>query len=90
MKTRLLHLLVSLFLPVVLGAAPTLEQLATDPQLWPKEVAVTGPVKATVLRDGRPAGIMLIVTGKDEAPGVRSRLHERRSQHPRDGRLHER
>ncbi|AOS43248.1 Thioredoxin [Lacunisphaera limnophila] len=64
MKSRLIALLVSLLLPLASSAAATLEQLAADPQLWPQEVTVTGSAKATVLRNGQPAGMMLIGAGK--------------------------
>lgn len=56
--------LMVLGLPAVLAAGPTLEQLVADPQLWPKEVNVTAAAKATVIKDGRPAGMMLIGAGK--------------------------
>ncbi len=64
MKTRMLSLLFSLLLPVVLAAAPTLEQLVGNPALWPKEVSVTASTKATVIRNGQASGVMLIGAGK--------------------------
>lgn len=64
MKSLLSALFTACFLSLALGAAPTLEQLVADPQLWPKEVTVTAATKATVIKDGRPAGVMLIGAGK--------------------------
>jgi nucleoredoxin len=51
-------------LPLLLTAAPTLEQIAADPALWPQEVTVSASTKATVLKNGQPAGMMLIGAGK--------------------------
>lgn len=57
--------LVALFLlPALLAAAPTLEQIAADPALWPQEVTVIAATKATVIKNGQPAGMMLIGAGK--------------------------
>lgn len=64
MKPRLSVLCFALGVGVVLGAAPTMEQLAADPQLWPKEVTVSAATKASIIKDGRPAGMMLIGAGK--------------------------
>ena len=72
--------LVFLLLAGVLAAAPTLEQLAADPQLWPAEVAVTAATRGTVLKDGKPAGMILIGAGRKlavtgiAAEGVTGRL----------------
>lgn len=49
---------------VSLGRAVTLEELAADPKLWPTEVTVTTTTKATEIRNGRPAGAMLVGSGK--------------------------
>jgi nucleoredoxin len=46
------------------GRATTLEEAVADPQLWPTEVAVTAMTKATVIKNGQPAGTMLVGTGK--------------------------
>jgi nucleoredoxin len=46
------------------AAAETLADLVADPQHWPTEVTVPAATKATVLRDGQPAGMMLIGAGK--------------------------
>lgn len=51
-------------LPLLLAAAPTLEQIAADPALWPQEVTVSVSTKAAVLKNGQPAGMMLIGAGK--------------------------
>lgn len=47
----------------VLDAA-TLQEVAADPKLWPTEVIVTATTKATQLRNGQPAGVMLVGGGK--------------------------
>lgn len=64
MKSCLLPFLLALCFPAALAAAPTLVQLAADPQLWPQEVTVTTATKASVIKEGRPAGMMLIGAGK--------------------------
>ena len=48
------------------AAAPaaTLEELARQPALWPAEVKLTAATKAVVLKDGQPAGTMLLGAGK--------------------------
>lgn len=48
----------------ILTAEPTLEQLAADPALWPKEVTVTVATKGTLIRDGQPGGMILVGAGK--------------------------
>lgn len=54
-----------LFLAAVgVSRAQTLEQIAADPQLWPAEVTIAAATKATVLKDGRPGGVMLVGAGK--------------------------
>lgn len=60
MKTR--WLLPCLFAGALM-AAPTLDRLAADPQLWPAEVAVTSATRGTVIKDGKPAGMMLVGAG---------------------------
>jgi nucleoredoxin len=64
MNTCLRLLGLALLLPAALAAAPSLAELAADPQLWPQEVTVTGSAKATVIKHGQPAGMMLIGAGK--------------------------
>lgn len=61
MKTPALPLL--LLLTTLSAAAQTLEELAQQPELWPKEVTVGGATKATVLKGGQPAGNMLLGAG---------------------------
>lgn len=53
-----------LLLAAALGAAPTLEQLAADPGLWPAEVTITAAARGTVLKDGKPAGAILLGAGR--------------------------
>jgi nucleoredoxin len=62
MKIRRLLLLVLLIAP--LARAATLEEVIADPQLWPAEVTVTAMTKATQIRNGQPAGMMLVGAGK--------------------------
>jgi nucleoredoxin len=62
MKIRGLLLLALLVSPLV--RAVTLEEAIADPQLWPTEVAVTAMTKATQIRNGQPAGMMLVGAGK--------------------------
>lgn len=58
-----------LAVPLAAGAAgPTLEQLLADPKTWPGEVTVTTATRATVLRQGRPAGVMLVGAGRKLVP----------------------
>lgn len=52
-----------LALPAALSAL-TLEELAQQPEHWPAQVTVTSATKATVLRNGQPAGLMLVGAGK--------------------------
>lgn len=44
--------------------AVTLEEIAADPKLWPTEVTVTATTKATEIKNGQPAGMMLVGAGK--------------------------
>lgn len=44
--------------------ADTLEQLAADPQRWPTEVTLIASAKAAVIKEGKPAGVMLVGAGK--------------------------
>jgi nucleoredoxin len=62
MKIRGLLVLALLFSPLV--RAVTLEEAIADPQLWPQEVTVTAMTKATQIRNGQPAGMMLVGAGK--------------------------
>lgn len=65
MKSRLAAaLFVALALAGSLRAGPTLEQIIADPQLWPAEVTVPAATRGTVLKDGQPAGVMLVGAGK--------------------------
>jgi nucleoredoxin len=62
MKSRLLLLCGAVFLARAAGL--TLDEVVADPQLWPKEVTVTATTKARLIKDGQPAGMMLIGAGK--------------------------
>jgi nucleoredoxin len=62
MKIRGLLLIALLLVPLV--RAVTLEEAIADPQLWPAEVTVTAMTKATQIRNGQPAGMMLVGSGK--------------------------
>lgn len=44
--------------------AQTLEDLAADPARWPREVVMTAAARATVLKEGQPAGAMLVGVGR--------------------------
>jgi nucleoredoxin len=61
-------------------AAGLLEELAATPERWPAEVTVLTAARGTVIRDGRPAGAMLVGAGrtlavtKIGAEGVTGRL----------------
>jgi thiol-disulfide isomerase/thioredoxin len=44
--------------------AVTLEELAAQPEHWPQKVTLTGMTKATVIKNGQPAGMMLLGTGR--------------------------
>jgi len=46
------------------ASAITLEELAADAQLWPAEVTALGSIRATVVKDGKPAGAMLIAANR--------------------------
>ncbi len=61
---KLIGRLLLVGLGVSLGRAVTLEELAADPKLWPTEVTVTATTKATQIRNGQPAGLMLVGGGK--------------------------
>jgi thiol-disulfide isomerase/thioredoxin len=60
--------LIRLLLLVAVCAAPaagvTFEEAIADPKLWPAEVTVLGATRATVLKDGKPAGILLVGSGR--------------------------
>jgi len=62
MKTILLFVLFAGALST--AVAISLEQLAADPARWPQEVTVTVSTRATVLKGGKPAGLMLLGAGK--------------------------
>lgn len=62
MKIRGLLWLALLFSPLV--RAVTLEDAIADPQLWPVEVTVTAMTKATQIKNGQPAGMLLVGAGK--------------------------
>jgi nucleoredoxin len=53
-----------ILLGVVIARGATLEEVAADPQRWPAEVTVTATTKATVIKNGQPAGMMLVGAGK--------------------------
>ena len=61
---KLIGRLLLVGLSVSLSRAVTLEELAADPKLWPTEVTVTATTKATQIRNGQPAGAMLVGGGK--------------------------
>lgn len=42
----------------------TLEELAADSKLWPAEVTISTATKVTQIRNGQPAGAMLVGAGK--------------------------
>jgi nucleoredoxin len=62
------------------AAAGLLEELAATPERWPAEVTVVTAARGTVIRDGRPAGAMLVGAGrtlavtKIGAEGITGRL----------------
>lgn len=60
---KLPRLLSLLLLPLGLHAA-TLEELVAQPELRPAEVTVKVATRATVVRDGQDAGMMLVGAGK--------------------------
>lgn len=62
MKIRGLLLIALLFVPLLRAA--TLEEVIADPQQWPAEVTVNAMTKATQIRNGQPAGMMLVGAGK--------------------------
>jgi len=45
------------------AGAETLEELAGQPGRWPSEVILSGAVRATVISEGKPAGMMLLGAG---------------------------
>jgi thiol-disulfide isomerase/thioredoxin len=54
-----------LALLLVCGQAElTLAELAAQPELWPTQVTLKAPTKATLLKDGKPAGAMLLGAGR--------------------------
>lgn len=64
----------------VLAHGVTLEELAATPERWPTEVAVLNATRGTVIKDGKPAGAMLVGAGrvlavaKISAEGVTGRI----------------
>lgn len=46
------------------AAAVTFEEALADPKLWPAEVTVLGATKATVIKNGRASGALLIGAGR--------------------------
>ncbi len=83
MRFRLSCLVAAAFVLVLGSAAATagvLEELAATPERWPAEVTVVTAARGTVIRDGRPAGAMLVGAGrtlavtKIGAEGVTGRL----------------
>lgn len=64
MKLRLLAVVLTLGFLVCRLAALTLEELAAEPQLWPAEVTALTSTRGTVIKDGKPAGAMLVGAGK--------------------------
>ncbi|MBL9216487.1 MAG: hypothetical protein JNG83_13505 [Opitutaceae bacterium] len=63
-RSRLWLTLLLLAASVTGRAALTVEELARQPELWPAQVTLTASAKATVLKDGKPAGIRLLGAGK--------------------------
>ena len=61
---RLLLTLALMTGPAVGLPALTLDELAKQPELWPAQVTITAATKATVLKEGRPAGVRLLGAGK--------------------------
>lgn len=59
-----------LWLGLVLGglavrcAAVTIEEVVADPAHWPTEVTVNSTTRGTIIKDGKPAGAMLVGAGK--------------------------
>ena len=64
MKFPPLRLLTALLALPALLPALTLEELAEQRELWPAKVILTGTVKATVVRNGQPGGLMLLGAGR--------------------------
>lgn len=60
---RKIALLLALSIASLLRAA-TLEEVVADPKLWPAEVTVTATTKGTEIRNGQPAGMVLVGAGK--------------------------
>jgi thiol-disulfide isomerase/thioredoxin len=63
MMRRATCLLLAAALAGPVGAA-TFEEAVANPKLWPAEVTVLGATRATVLKDGKPAGVLLIGAGR--------------------------
>lgn len=61
---RRLPLSLLLLLSFGVARSQTLDQLAADPQRWPREVTVQRTTKASIVKDGRPAGAILVGAGK--------------------------
>lgn len=61
---RLLLSLGLLLAPLPARAAPTAAELAAAPALWPAEATVMRATRAEVLKEGRPAGAMLLGAGR--------------------------
>jgi nucleoredoxin len=64
MKFRLLAAVLTLGFLAARLAALTLEELAADTQLWPAEVTVLSSTRGTIIKEGKPAGAMLVGSGK--------------------------
>lgn len=64
MKLRLLAAVLTLGFLATRLAALTLEELAEDSQLWPPEVTVLSSTRGTIIKDGKPAGALLVGSGK--------------------------
>jgi nucleoredoxin len=61
---KLMGRLLLIWLSVSGMRATTLEELAADPKRWPAEVTVLATTKAAQLRNGQPAGAILVGGGK--------------------------
>lgn len=64
MKLRFFVLLFSMGLITAHLAAITIEELAADARMWPTEVSTLGSIRATIIKEGKPAGAMLVGAGQ--------------------------
>lgn len=64
MKLRLFTLVLLLGFAVSRLPAITIEELAADATMWPTEVTALGSIRATIIKEGKAAGALLVGTGK--------------------------